>query len=49
MSSTKQYICKSTAKNTDDGMLQLLVLKFPYHQIAIRLKKVNHEKFESVH
>ena len=29
-------------------MLQLLALKLPYHQIAIRVKIVNHEKFEAV-
>ena len=35
MSSTKQYIweisLKKPAKNTNDGMLQLLALKLPYH------------------
>ena len=29
-------------------MLQFSALKFSYHQIGIRLKIVNHEKFEAV-
>ena len=46
MSSTEQYILeicfkKPTAKNTNDRMLQFLALK-------LRLKIVNHEKFEAV-
>ena len=39
---------KPTAKNTNDGILQFLVLKLPYYCIAIRLKILNHEKFEAV-
>ena len=39
---------KPTSKNTNNGMLQFLALQLPYHQIAIRLKIVNHEKFEAV-
>ena len=37
---------KRTAKNNNDGMLQLLALKLPCH--TIRLKIVKHEKSEAV-
>ena len=29
-------------------MLQFLAIKLPYHKIGIRLKTVNHDKFEAV-
>ena len=51
MSSIKQCILQSlqkpNAKTTNDGMWQFLSLKLPYHWTAIRLKIVNHKKFNA--